>query len=135
MINTKELRRGNLVIVMLEGKQYYCVVDIIEEKRVCVDWAAHMFYGNGMMAGWTIPENIFRIQLSDDWLLRMGFEFYGESRHVPGKNNTIIFRMWGDGPRYFQKQDGGEIRIHCMHQLQNLYFAFTGHELTIKSNT
>jgi hypothetical protein len=86
--------------------------------------------------------------LTEEWLLKFGFEqemdydicnsiskvphFYNEEfRIIQSKG------FWYSSLRY----DGGtsecyegEIEIKYVHQLQNLYFAITGNELTIKDN-
>ena len=52
------------------------------------------------------------IPLTEEWLLKFGFE-----------------RTYNSQFRYF----GHYIKIKYVHELQNLYFALTGQELTIKN--
>jgi hypothetical protein len=68
------------------------------------------------------------IDLTEEWLLRFGFEDAGCLRFKKGiwdvafmSDSTIYFR--------FDKQNIAELKH--VHQLQNLYFALTGKELTI----
>ena len=86
------------------------------------------------------------IPLTEDWLLKFGFkksivkEPWFEKNKIEvfkyskgdffllGRNNTAygigLHDIW----------DGMEINLQYVHQLQNLYFALTGTELTIKEN-
>jgi hypothetical protein len=77
------------------------------------------------------------IPLTEEWLLKFGFE-----------ENEGIFKIWLDCPNertyllhspndeYIEICRGGQVccrpMIYYVHQLQNLYFALTGEELTIK---
>ena len=69
------------------------------------------------------------ILLTEEWLLKFGFEkgsliYKNDSFNL---NGEIVFK--GENSfRYF----GLETKIKYVHQLQNLYFALTGYELTIK---
>lgn len=67
------------------------------------------------------------IELTEEWLLKFGFN-YQEGKY------------WIDGlcvhttdSRYYILQEQGRVFIKNVHQLQNLYFALTGKELTIKN--
>jgi|LakMenE18May11ns_1017448.scaffolds.fasta_scaffold9325101_1 hypothetical protein len=81
------------------------------------------------------------IPLTEEWLLKLGFY---------RRNDRIYSKLYGvdeiDGVFQLQKfEDGYEFRtsfdsewfytppIYHVHQLQNLYFALTGEELTIKN--
>lgn len=84
---------------------------------------------NGLIVTQTYLEYIKAIPLTNEWLLKFGFE----------KHNHVI-----DGVIYINKGlrisetfmtsfRGGFIgRIKHVHQLQNLYFALCNEELTIK---
>ena len=66
--------------------------------------------------------DIDSISLTEEWLLKFGFE-----------NNGIAF--W-NGVGLSKLSDGFYFmttKIEFLHQLQTLYFALTGEELTIKS--
>ena len=74
------------------------------------------------------------IPLTEEWLLKFGFnklsdiwEFWKNSgwdlRQHKLENNWWLF---------YNGQDLDCVRIDYVHQLQNLYFALTGEELTIK---
>ena len=70
------------------------------------------------------------IPLTEEWLLKFGFE------KLKGWDDTFFFQLNGvqileyNGSGY----DYNSFNIKHAHQLQNLYFALTGEELTIKQN-
>jgi hypothetical protein len=75
------------------------------------------------------------IPITDEWLVRFGFERIGNPNHTP---NWIWVK---DGNRWvYQKFKDGSFKLipykltgtPSIHQLQNLYFALTGTELTLK---
>jgi hypothetical protein len=67
------------------------------------------------------------IPLTEDWLLKFGFETNGKKMKI-----ELELELEGDKKLFFV-HSRGEIHIQYVHQLQNLYFALTGKELTIKS--
>ena len=87
-------------------------------------------------------ESIKPIPLTEEWLLRFGFELK-EEFYQEGLLDTFMFHKdnivdvefsdnhkklyWYDNYSSIYHQD-----ILYVHQLQNLYFALTGEELTIK---
>jgi hypothetical protein len=67
------------------------------------------------------------IPLTEDWLLKLGFEEMNLHLNWKKRNHQMIlndgvFRIWLNG---YNKE------IKYVHQLQNLYYALTGEELTI----
>ena len=82
------------------------------------------------------------IPLTEEWLLKFGFkkigtnDFYDDLYHFGnGTHNGFYFSLsgvavvgWND--YYDHHQEVGDCQY--VHQLQNLYFALTGEELTIK---
>lgn len=80
------------------------------------------------------------IQLTEEWLLKFGFQLLTEKR-VGTK-----YSEYGNGQIHYEKRFNlakhsekdywyclrGSVKIQYVHQLQNLYFALTGEELTIK---
>src|SRR5574343_1174109 len=65
---------------------------------------------------------IFPIPLTEEWLLRFGFEFFrGYERNVYRLRKMIIV----GGELFYYRH----IQIFHVHQLQNLYSALTGEEL------
>lgn len=85
-----------------------------------------------------IAEQIEPIPITEDWLLRFGFE--ASSIHDNYKLGEIeissSMRKITTNERYNFYLDGEipesmKIRIQYIHQLQNLFFALTGTELTL----
>jgi hypothetical protein len=85
------------------------------------------------------------IPLSEEWLLKFGFKQCGYEM-LSWKHETLLpsFDLGGINWADFDEPDyqfltykvGDEIlRIDYVHQLQNLYFALTGEELTVKESS
>ena len=82
------------------------------------------------------------IPLNENWLKKFGFTFDERRLWSPSKSwHKYAFRPFGEGGIYdefkqgslgLQPAKGDSIvysLIHYVHQLQNLHFALTGHEL------
>ena len=67
------------------------------------------------------------IPLTEEILLKFGFESKGNFWFV---KSEIKIEKRNNGFSYFRFRE--EIKILSVHQLQNLYFALTGEELTFK---
>ncbi len=67
------------------------------------------------------------IPLTEEWLLKFGFEHLGSSRFDFKRFTYYLY----DGSFYNQSSRLSTIKY--VHQLQNLYFALTNEELTIKN--
>jgi hypothetical protein len=71
------------------------------------------------------------INLSEEWLVKFGFEDNGQSYEIEycvvrrNYNNKVMFDLFKNGEFIHSE-------LKHVHQLQNLYFALTGEELTIK---
>lgn len=130
MINTKELRQGNKVMVTFTedqvgfGKDYIGeIVAVIERKvRVKDDWH------------WIELDGISPIPLTPEILEKAGFVTIG--RYAIGVGGYNVFAK--GRIELLQPNEGDpyilafyEAKITHLHQLQNLYFALTGQELTI----
>jgi hypothetical protein len=81
------------------------------------------------------------IPLTEEWLLKFGFEKRTTVLHSvqyfigfnPITHDWMFDILWLVGHEYpFYRN--GHFAIKYVHQLQNLYFALTGEELTIKEN-
>jgi hypothetical protein len=73
------------------------------------------------------------ILLTEEWLKKLGFEKYTDGWYLdkgeyPKQITVSLFDDNGFHLSYFKTP------IQYVHQLQNLYFALTGEELTIKQN-
>jgi len=111
-MEAKELRIGNWIYSNTDKDIYR--VDLIES------WRNYL--------------SISAIPLTEEWLLRVGFEKTesGNYSNEEGSfelihNNVIGFRFAVEGQYAYPE-------IKYVHQLQNLYFALTGLELTYEQN-
>lgn len=91
-------------------------------------------------------EEIEPIPLSEEWLLRFGFENFSDWQIALDDPSRflVIMHVTHSGDEFYPVlEQCGEVsserkqifhlnRIQYVHQLQNLYFALTGTELTIK---
>ena len=84
-----------------------------------------------------ISNNIEPIPLTEEWLLKFGFQKRADGMSVDwhiGINEIThdwLFDIkWIDGFEYPFYRNGRHV-IKYVHQLQNLYFALTGEELTL----
>lgn len=80
------------------------------------------------------------IPLTEEWLLKFGFEKdeeYDEAglvdyRYELNINTASFTSNWNTEESYYVNYNQGGVDIFYVHQLQNLYFALTGEELTVK---
>lgn len=75
------------------------------------------------------------IPLTEEWLLKFGFKKVGINFEL---NSIVIWYSSYEKCFVWRFMNVGEdadrkVRLDYLHQLQNLYFALTGEELTIKS--
>jgi hypothetical protein len=135
MIKANELRFGNFVS-NVDGKTM--PITTIEKDGVTL----FRFYLNqtdkhpdktAIISDVISFDKIEPIPLTEEWLIKCGFEFnHWESKNREQKTvcfNRISIELWEDGRFYMVEID---LFITTIHQLQNLYFALTGTELTIK---
>jgi hypothetical protein len=137
-MKANELRVGNYVY----GKEIETVKAIGIEGYIWFDYKRNL-----------LVEHCQPISLTEEWLEKFGFKawddkktIYTLERHIDKYNNTC-FRFWLQLDKlvfdYIQNEihptesifdDKNIIRLEVkyVHQLQNLYFALTGEELTIK---
>jgi len=129
-MNLNELRLGNLV----NGKEPYSsesknfIVKSISEKGVnCL--------GDNKQ-GDSYATDIKGIELTEEWLLKFGFEERVESDNFSkwgiGDNPQtsdwmLLIKQFKDENIFFY--NNGHHKINHVHQLQNLYHALTGQEL------
>jgi hypothetical protein len=70
------------------------------------------------------------ITLTEEWLLNFGFEYSANSFYE--KQRLAISIEYGVEVSNYINSIHLTVEIKYVHQLQNLYFALTGEELTIK---
>ena len=142
-MTANELRIGNLVqyggatakVCHIEKAFFYCETELIYFTR------------DGERGAKPIP-------LTEEWLLKFGFkkypncrdtfrqEYYDSFQLVIDEHTIISFSIpigYNDNIRcnydklYRSEEKKQSYRVKHIHQLQNLYFALTGEELTFKS--
>ena len=98
---------------------------------IAIDGIGKDFVFNGS-THWNLdaPNLIKPIPLTEKYLLRFGFERSG-LYHVKNQVHIHDEHGWTD-TGYEYRFNYTSIKIKHVHQLQNLYFALTGEELTIK---
>jgi hypothetical protein len=123
-MKASELRIGNLV--------YYNGVATKVSSTII-----NMFFHGKFLKGIISP-----IELTEEWLLRMGFGKKESStcvRWYIGHNEItkdwLFDLVWLEKPEAINAPNApfyrnGRFTLYYVHQLQNLYFALTGEELT-----
>jgi hypothetical protein len=72
----------------------------------------------------------FPIPLTQEWMVKFGFEY---DRVTWFKINVMLVKRSSEGYSVFYGTGHlSEVTLNYVHQLQNLYFALTGEELTLK---
>ena len=116
MINTKDFRRGNLVLFNHEIRR----LDTIGQNSAYIE-------GNGIE--FTQSDKIKPVKLQPHILQMFGF-----NRVFKGGTAYKYKEYWiYDFEEYGIFSGVGHIELKYAHQLQNLYFAFTGEELVFYS--
>lgn len=115
MIEPSELRLGNLI------NNNNKVIEITLGHNVTV--TANNF--SGMLS--LRKQDIIPIQLTEDWLLKFGFE--KNSTYENYRLNDIVIEDTDYGICMYNPTHLVKNNIKYVHQLQNLYFAVTGSEL------
>ena len=109
-MKANELRIGNII----ESRTKHPII---------VNWGTLKALENG-------EKTYFPIPLTEEWLLKFGFEW----KNFAMRNGRISIRE-SDGKYNLHLTNEAAstitIQIKYVHQLQNLYFALTGEELTI----
>jgi len=125
-MKASELRIGNYVWEDYGGD--YVVTSIHNKFFGTIGLTKPSFKTEGVY----LVDEIKPILLTEEWLLKFGFE--------PKGTEPIMFTNgrynYFPSSKYFgnTRNNGGLIHsnVRHVHQLQNLYFALTGEELTIK---
>jgi len=118
MIRANELRIGNLVWEDYGG--YYEVLMVSPNS---VDLVKPLM----SISGRYLIEQINPILLTEEWLLKLGFNKFKNYNDFSRKGVIIHGRKRG-----FVLRKSVPV-IKYVHQLQNLYFALTGEELTMEA--
>jgi hypothetical protein len=122
MISAPELRIGDFVYV--DNSQQICTITEIKEKTVRV---LYLRSDTGKNHNSIIEiVRIKPIPLTEEWLLKFGFEKYDDMILYWELDDVTI---WEEKGKY---QFFSDKNIKYVHQLQNLYFALTEKELELK---
>ena len=127
-MEAKELRIGNYV---LDRGGKILRIDWWENiNKVCMDMNIN---GQKVHPLTEHAEYCQPIPLTEQWLLDFGFETTSiRTYELPNTRGLVIVsKMKGE---FLIKLNKNSIWIKHVHQLQNLYFALTGEELTLKKN-
>lgn len=132
MIKANELRVGNLLFEtgiidgyenLPDSEKLTVIVAVINDiDQVVRDLQDNMH----------AYDSLYPIPLTEEWLLKFGFEKDWTGYALEDKN-SLSFSVTKNGAYlacWLDRSLG--ITIKYVHQLQNLYFALTGEELTIK---
>jgi len=119
-MNSRELRIGNLL--------NYDTGEGVE--IVVIDWQDLKWISEN---DGSFNKDHSPIPLTEEWLLRFGFE---RTYHGYYSDNLVLRLCENNG--LFYDYCGGDmckgVEVKHVHQLQSLYFALTGKELTIKND-
>ena len=124
-MTVEELRIGNLVDIGKEVNELE-LVDFVD------------MYENDTL------KHFDPIPLNKDWLVKLGFEElepfdsnkdggYHEDRWMHNETKLTLWFYLGNFDACSIDGEGEWINVSHVHQLQNLYFALTGEELTLKT--
>lgn len=130
MINARELRIENLVW------------DGTISQILTVSHAGGLAEKYGATYNW-YPQEVDGIPLTQEWLLKLGFgktafdsfyiKFFGISKSDETRWGTVLKDdYYSDGKRVTHFTPMAEIQF--VHQLQNIFYAVMGTELTIKES-
>lgn len=129
MIQASELRIGNLVNFRDEDH----VFEITEIHKLGIG------VKDSEQETWIEYDCFDPIPLTKEWLVRFGFDSKIIIYYKPD-NPSLAIKLWDHeatpNVKYILFWENIVIRdleVFYVHQLQNLYFALTGEELTIKS--
>jgi hypothetical protein len=143
MIKAQELRIGNLVMAQDDYLHAHCHAKVIMLNEHEMRWQSITKNLNEHTVQSDIFVDVEGIELSEDWLKRMGFEkrpnlhfnYYEIEIEVNAPGHTIQDK---------RSITVNENRTHCfvdgtfaaevrhVHTLQNIFYALTGAELEIK---
>ena len=125
-MNAQELRIGNLV--ERDG-------NILEVVRIAKDNIINydlILQSKGMHVN---SGNVIPIPLTEEWLVKFGFYYSDDENEFLELQLMHKTKLYADNSNEFStvvlKIKENEIEIEYVHQLQNLYFALTGKELTL----
>ena len=119
----EELKIGNLVKAKNNKIDFFYVTDILR--------SGYLFLSDGYEDGYDSSiKDIEPIELTDEWLTKLGFESDG----IEWWNGIICLGIYKDGLNYLPTEEihyrVGQ-KFEYVHQIQNLHYAITGDELNV----
>jgi len=125
-MKASDLRIGNWIIdyEAEPNKTIYWQVETIEYLNTTLG----VRFRN--KSSWTCEEFIEPIPLTEEWLLKFGGILDREDDSYVFKHFAVSVNEKSEAIMFFQDEEIAE--FNYVHQLQNLYFALTGEELTFK---
>jgi hypothetical protein len=133
MIEAKELRIGNL---LTHDARTCRVTSLIENGESNYDIETRFVKGGEVRFNSIIYVGLEPIPLTEEWLVKFGLQHKSFSFDHERLHKDINVGYNGDDfinnqiSLLYKKKVW--FKIHYVHSLQNLYFALTGEELTIK---
>ena len=137
MIKANELRIGNLVNVPREDQSPFRIDAFEYLSNTYIKVAmTHPEFGDKMHPLTWYDEDLKPIPLTEDWLLKFGFEKSNSNTEfytfdLSKLSIHLKSKQYADGRTYFNSWCIIEKQIEYVHQLQNLYYCLTGSELTV----
>lgn len=143
-MEARELRVGNYVDTPKDGQNPFRI-DIIEVYQTGFFKVGMVYDANVHPLTW-YSTSISPIQLTEDWLVRFGFveidnhyTLFLDDKKCDLTSKRLTY--WKHQPNYTPSElelsrsgiSFKSIFNPTVHQLQNLYFALTGEELTLKT--
>lgn len=142
-MDARELRIGNYVSInnprfFEEIKNIPLRVKSITELPDFISVGIHHFIGEDYHDYHQKNCFVEPISLTEEWLLKFGFEkhhkeYYNDVMMLnPIKSSNNEYEIYFFPAALGSASRGRFQRLYFVHQIQNLYFALTGEELTIK---
>lgn len=117
MIDPKELRLGNLV-KYFDTKECICIYEI--QCRYEDTYSINDINNNKL---------IEPIELTEEWLLKFGFEKENDYMYSINKGTVDYFPLWIFSDGIYFCRLSKPIKLKYVHKLQNLYFELREKEL------
>lgn len=129
MIKLSDIKTGDVVLAEYEGQQREGIVTDInrEDKEVCVE--------TGVQAFWYSPDRLYPIPLSEEQLLKLGFEKQenqdGPVKYMKGPFRVLISKKDDFSNLEIWYREDRRYLNHpiYVHELQNHYLQMTKVEL------